>query len=182
MLFNWLMILLTLFSDSGIIILYSASEQGYLVLALYKHALLKYRASYRIITISVNSFILLYGPVNVKRMNSTFLGIAVASDAVTRWHTICYQMVWYELYWVRNDLLPFLIYRSLCFGFHELCSMIVELRGYSIKRTFIVDLSYRSIDSLFSTICYIICLLSLTVSLWFGLYRSGLRYLLSNRV
>jgi len=27
-------------SESGIIILYSASEQGYLVLALYKHALL----------------------------------------------------------------------------------------------------------------------------------------------
>ena len=29
-------------SESGIIILYSASEQGYLVLALYKHALLLY--------------------------------------------------------------------------------------------------------------------------------------------
>jgi len=29
-------------SESGIIILYSASEQGYLVLALYKHALLYY--------------------------------------------------------------------------------------------------------------------------------------------
>jgi len=28
-------------SESGIIILYSASEQGYLVLAFYKHALLK---------------------------------------------------------------------------------------------------------------------------------------------
>ena len=28
--------------ESGIIILYSASEQGYLVLALYKHALLLY--------------------------------------------------------------------------------------------------------------------------------------------
>jgi len=29
-------------SESGIIILYSTSEQGYLVLALYKHALLYY--------------------------------------------------------------------------------------------------------------------------------------------
>ena len=30
-------------SDYGIIILYSASEQGYLVLALYKHAILLYK-------------------------------------------------------------------------------------------------------------------------------------------
>ena len=32
-------------SESGIIILYTASGQGYLVLALYKHALLYYKTS-----------------------------------------------------------------------------------------------------------------------------------------